>query len=138
MEIKEPPRYKRSRTGHPKLGQFIEPLEQELIQQSVLPKSKRLTARRYYEKLRSFGYEGQYCAVAQFIKRFYNQYQPVPAIVFIPQRFPSGESYQLDWSVETVKLNAQIVKLNVAHFRLCHSRAFFVWAYPNQRLETHH
>jgi hypothetical protein len=28
-----------------------------------------------------------------------------------------------------------VQKTQVAHFRLCHSRAFFVRAYPNQKME---
>ena len=135
MEIKEPPRYQRTQISYPKLGPFIARLEQELIQQAALPRSKRLTARRHYEKLRAMGYQGQYCSIAQFIRRFYAQHQPAVTTVFIPQIFPAGESYQFDWSTETVKLAGVTLKVNVAHFRLCHSRAFFIRAYPNQRLE---
>lgn len=49
--------------------------------------------------------------------------------------FCSGDAYQFDWSIETVCLAGQTVKVNVAHFRLCHSRAFFVCAYPNQKAD---
>ena len=50
---------------------------------------------------------------------------------------PSSTSaqQQFDWSNEYVKIAGQIIKAQVAHFRLCHSRCFFVCAYPNQKLE---
>ncbi|EOR72992.1 putative transposase, partial [Yersinia enterocolitica subsp. palearctica YE-150] len=66
---------------------------------------------------------------------FKEQYQPAPHVVFIPQRFSAADAYQFDWSFETVKLNGLLVKLKVAHFRLCHSRAFFIRAYPNEKLD---
>lgn len=37
--------------------------------------------------------------------------------------------------MKTVRLSGEFVKANVAHFRLCHSRAFLIKAYPNQRME---
>ncbi|EGZ43378.1 ISPsy20 transposase, partial [Neisseria wadsworthii 9715] len=51
------------------------------------------------------------------------------------QAFAPGDAYQFDWSIETVCLAGQTVKVNIAHFRLCHSRAFFVCAYPNQKAD---
>ena len=46
-----------------------------------------------------------------------------------------AEAYQFDWSHEHVELGGidQVVK--VAHVRLCHSRAFFLVAYPRESQE---
>ena len=54
---------------------------------------------------------------------------------FIPQYFAPGEAYQFDFSHEHVELGGidQVVKL--AHLRLCHSRAFFLVAYPRESQE---
>ncbi|ADZ43601.1 putative transposase [Yersinia enterocolitica subsp. palearctica 105.5R(r)] len=47
----------------------------------------------------------------------------------------AADAYQFDWSFETVKLNGLLVKLKVAHFRLCHSEKHFLFgAYPNEKL----
>ncbi|CNI18124.1 transposase [Yersinia thracica] len=116
-------------THHPKLGEFIPVLKQRLSDDAKLPAKQRLTARRHFERLRTEGYQGAYCAVASFIRQFKEQYQPAPHVVFIPQRFSAADAYQFDWSFETVKLNGLLVKLKIAHFRLCHSRAFFIRAY---------
>ncbi|EOR73627.1 putative transposase, partial [Yersinia enterocolitica subsp. palearctica YE-P1] len=135
IETKEPPAYKRTQTHYPKLGEFIPVLKQRLTDETKLPAKQRLTARRHFERLRTEGYQGAYCAVASFIRQFKEQYQPAPHVVFIPQRFSAADAYQFDWSFETVKLNGLLVKLKVAHFRLCHSRAFFIRAYPNEKLD---
>ncbi|WP_049604330.1 IS21 family transposase, partial [Yersinia aldovae] len=135
IETKEPPTYKRTQTHYPKLGEFIPVLKQRLTDETKLPAKQRLTARRHFERLRTEGYQGAYCAVASFIRQFKEQYQPSPHVVFIPQRFSAADACQFDWSFETVKLNGLLVKLKVAHFRLCHSRAFFIRAYPNEKLD---
>jgi transposase len=57
------------------------------------------------------------------------------ATAFIPLSFSPGEAYQFDFSHEHVELGGieQVVK--VAHTRLCHSRAFFLVAYPRESQE---
>lgn len=55
--------------------------------------------------------------------------------MFILQYLSEADAYQFDWSIETIKLSGELVKVNVAHFRLCHSRAFFIKAFPNQRID---
>lgn len=117
------------------MGEFIPVLKQRLIDEAKLPAKQRLTARRHFEKLRTEGYQGAYCAVASFVRQFKEQYQPAPQVVFIPQRFSAADAYQFDWSFEIVKLNGLLVKLKVTYFRLYHSRAFFIRAYPNEKLD---
>lgn len=51
---------------------------------------------------------------------------------YIPQSFEAGEAYQFDWSHE---LGGELVKVRVAHFRLCHSRMPFCVAYFRESLE---
>ncbi len=50
-------------------------------------------------------------------------------------RFDPGEAYQFYWSHEIVELNGVVVKVKVAHFRLCHSRMLFCVAYHREALE---
>lgn len=131
----EPPVYRRERTHYPKLGSFLEILTERLQQEAELPKHQHLSARRHFEQLKDAGYSGQYSAVAVFIRKFRQQHQPKPVQVFMAQVFAPGDAYQFDWSIETVRLAGQTVKVNVAHFRLCYSRAFFICAYPNQKAD---
>ncbi|TFV07003.1 IS21 family transposase [Bacillus stratosphericus] len=129
------PVYRREQTHYPKLGPFLDVLTQQLLQEAQLPKQQHLSARRHFERLKDAGYAGQYSAVAVFIRKFRQQHQPKPVPVFMAQAFAPGDAYQFDWSIETVCLAGQTVKVNIAHFRLCHSRAFFVCAYPNQKAD---
>jgi hypothetical protein len=54
---------------------------------------------------------------------------------YVPLTFAPGEAYQFDWSHEIVLLNGTTVTVKVAHLRLCHSRMFFVRAYPRETQE---
>ena len=57
------------------------------------------------------------------------------AEAYVPLIFAPGEAYQFDWSHEIVVLNGVTVTVKVAHVRLCHSRMFFVRAYPRESQE---
>lgn len=130
-----PPKYQRKEQSYPKLGPFIPFLEEFLSRELGKPIKERLSIRRLFELLRSKGYQGQYNGLTCFIRKFKADHQSRLQDVYIPQSFPMSDAYQFDWSMETVKLSGVLVKVNIAHFRLCHSRAFFIKAYPNQRME---
>lgn len=130
-----PPTYQRESYHYPKLGSFLPYLETFLTQEQTKRANERLGVRRLFELLRSEGYQGQYNSLACFVRKFKAQYEAKGQDVFIPQYFPEADAYQFDWSIETIKLSGEVVKINVAHFRLCHSRAFFIKAYPNQRMD---
>ena len=53
---------------------------------------------------------------------------------FVPLVFAPGEAFQFDWSEDWAMLGGERIKLQVAHTKLSHSRAFIVRAYP---LQTH-
>ena len=53
---------------------------------------------------------------------------------FVPLAFQSGEAFQFDWSEDWAVLGGERTKLQVAHVKRSHSRAFLVRAY---RLQTH-
>jgi transposase len=136
LGITDVPSYQRSadKKHYPRLGAYLGELNARLQAEQAIAKSQRLTGRRHYEWLKSKGYEGSYDAVNSYIRQFKSQ-QPHNLEVFIPQHYPIGDAYQFDWSCEVVKIAGTVVKAQVAHFRLCHSRAFFVCAYPNQKME---
>ena len=54
----------------------------------------------------------------------------------VPLLFEPGEAYQFDWSHEIVWINNTTVTLKVVHVQLCHSRIFFVQAYPRETQEV--
>jgi len=53
---------------------------------------------------------------------------------FVPLVFETGEAFQFDWSEDWAVLGGERVKLQAAHTKLSHSKAFIVRAYP---LQTH-
>ena len=53
---------------------------------------------------------------------------------YVPLVFQPGEAFQFDWSEDWANIGGERVKLQVAHIKLSHSRAFLVRAYP---LQTH-
>jgi hypothetical protein len=53
---------------------------------------------------------------------------------YIPLQFAPGEAFQFDWSEDWAVIAGERVKLQIAHFKLSYSRAFFVRAYW---LQTH-
>ena len=86
----------------------------------------------------TLGYEGSYGRVAAFVREWKAERQRVEQTtgrgVFVPLVFQPGEAFQFDWSEDWAILDGQRTRLQVAHFKLAHSRAFIVRAYP---LQTH-
>ena len=54
---------------------------------------------------------------------------------YVPLQFVPGKAFQFDWSEDWVKINGVSTKLQIAHFKLCYSRAYFMWAYLAQSHE---
>ncbi len=52
----------------------------------------------------------------------------------MPLIFRAGEAFQFDWSEDYAVLGGERTKMQVAHIKLAHSRAFLVRAYL---LQTH-
>ena len=94
-----------------------------------LPARERRRTVRLYEALVAEGYAGKDDSVYRFVKLWREERARRPADVFIPLVFAPGKAYQFDWSYETVELDGEAVTVKVAHFRLCHSRHYFVRAY---------
>ncbi|MDT8379713.1 MAG: IS21 family transposase [Desulfotignum sp.] len=98
-------------------------------------KKKKFTAMRLYEFLRDQGYEGSYDSVQRYVQRWRLEKGKIKTDTFIPLYFPPGDAYQFDWSHEMAVINGEVRKIKVAHFRLCHSRKFFVAAYLRETQE---
>ncbi len=53
----------------------------------------------------------------------------------MPLAFLPGEAFQFDWSEDWAIIAVERTKLQVAHIKLCYSRAFILRAYPQQTHE---
>ena len=84
------------------------------------------------------GYNGSYGRVAAFARAWradrHRAEQTTGRGTFVPLVFQPGEAFQFDWSEDWANVGGERVKLQVAHIKLSHSRAFLVRAYP---LQTH-
>lgn len=127
-------RYERTIQPQPQLGSFVGRLDTLLSENAKRPSRERLTARRLYELLREEGYAGAYDSVQRHARRWRREQARTNA-AFVPLWFAPGEAYQFDWSHEIVVLDGVTTAVKVAHVRLCHSRFFFIHAYPRESQE---
>jgi len=91
-----------------------------------------------YAALRAKGYSGSYGPVAAFAPDWrrgeQERLRTAGRGTFVPLSFAPGEAFQFDWSEDAAVIGGERVKLQIAQFMLCHSRAFLLRAYP---LQTH-
>jgi hypothetical protein len=84
------------------------------------------------------GYDGSSNLCAAFARRWRTELQYEQQTsgrgTFVPLVFQPGEAFQFDWSEDYAVLDGKPTKLQVAHTKLAHSRAFIVRAYL---LQTH-
>jgi hypothetical protein len=87
----------------------------------------------------ALGYDGSYGRVAAFVRAWkaerQREAQTIGRGTFVPLVFASGEAFQFDWSEDWALLGGERTKLQVAHTKLSHSRAFIVRAYLLQTQE---
>jgi transposase len=127
--------YEREVQPRPKLGRWTADLDRLLTANASSSARERLTLIRLFEELRALGYEGGYDAVRRYARTWSHEHAGQTAAAFVPLSFAPGEAYQFDWSHEIVVMNGVTTIVKVAHMRLCHSRMFFVRAYPRETQE---
>jgi transposase len=126
------PRYRRAAISG-KLLAFREMLVEALQADARRPKRDRRTAKRLHAQLKAQGYTGGYTILTDFIRDWREQESAnAPTRAFVPLKFELGEAFQFDWSEERLVVGGIWRKLQVAHLKLCASRAFVLTAYPTQ------
>ena len=84
----------------------------------------------------SAGRNGSSSRVTEFIRVWRADQGAVSArAAFVPLSFSWGEAFQFDWSEEGLVLGGVWRKVQLAHLKLCASRAFWLVAYPSQGRE---
>lgn len=127
----------RKQQPYPQLGPYLDRLREWLEFDTSLPRKRRHTARRLFERLQVEGYRGGYSAIQRVVKEWKSARSDTPKVTqaFVPLLFPPGETGQFDWSHETVVIRGVEQVVKVAHFRLSYSRKMFVVAYPRETQE---
>jgi transposase len=121
-----------------KLDEFADKLSGWLLMEANKSRKQKRTAKQMHADLVVLGYDGSYERVAAFVRAWkaerQREQQTSGRGTFVPLVFAAGEAFQFDWSEDFALLGGRQIKLQVAHTKLSHSRAFIVRAYP---LQTH-
>jgi transposase len=125
------PKYERS-SVEGKLTAFEPILHQALTTDSHRPKQGRRSGRALFAQIQAQGYRGGYSAVTDYIRRWRVKSMASPTKAFVPLSFELGEAFQFDWSDEAMVVGGVFYNVQVAHLKLCASRAFWLVAYPSQ------
>ncbi len=119
-----------------KLDVYVETLTGWLNANRHRSKRERRTVKSMYQELAAMGYRGGYGRVAAFSRRFQaEQALHGSGRAFVPLKFGLGEAFQFDWSTEYAFVGGLRRRLEVAHTKLCASRAFWLVACPTQSHE---
>jgi len=126
------PKYRRG-SQPKKIDAFGEVLNQALEADAHRPKRQRRTARALFNEIRSAGYRGGYTRVKDFVCAWREREgRQAAKRAFVPLAFELGEAFQFDWSEERLVVGGIYYRAQVAHMKLCASRAFWLVAYPSQ------
>ena len=130
--VHEAPKYRREPRPN-KLKPFEAALKQALTADARRPKHERRTARALHAEIKAAGYAGGYSAVTDFVRAWrQGEGQAVNVTAYVPLNFELGEAFQFDWSEEGLVVGGIYYRVQVAHMKLCASRAFWLVAYPSQ------
>lgn len=108
-------------------------LKQALETDSRRPRKERRTALKLHAQLKAQGFGGSYSRVTAFVRAWRGRAGDLTArSAYVPLTFAWGEAFQFDWSEENLVIGGIWRKIQLAHMKLCASRAFWLVAYPNQ------
>ena len=131
-QVDGPPKYRRQPQPN-KLTPFVEAIKQALKADAHRPRHERRTAKALYAQIRAEGYGGGYTRLTDFIRSWrQGEGQGAAMNAFVPLAFELGEAFQFDWSEEGLVVGGIYYRVQVAHMKLCASRAFWLVAYPSQ------
>ncbi|SEA94281.1 hypothetical protein SAMN05444370_12025 [Rubrimonas cliftonensis] len=111
-----------------KLDPFAEKLASWLKTEAAKGRKQRRTAKQLHADLVALGFTGSYGRVSAFAREWragrQREEQTAGRGIFVPLLFRPGEAFQFDWSEDFVIIGGERTKLQVAHMKLSHSRAF--------------
>jgi hypothetical protein len=126
------PKYRR-REMPTKLASFVEALDKALKADGHRPRHEWRTARALHVELQALGYDGGYTRLTAYIRSWRGEQCKISATsAFVPLSFELGDAFQFDWSEEGLVIGGIYRRIQLAHLKLCASRAFWLAAYPTQ------
>jgi hypothetical protein len=115
-----------------KLTPFHDVLRQALKADARRPRHERRTARALYTEIKARATTAATAGDRLHPRLAPGEGQTAVANAFVPLAFELGEAFQFDWSEEGLVVGGIYYRLQVAHMKLCASRAFWLVAYPSQ------
>ena len=126
------PKYHRQHSDR-KLAPYEARLQKALETDAHRPKRDRRTALKLWQEISAQGFTGSYSRVTEYVRHWREGVgQGAATKAFVPLKFALGEAFQFDWSEEGLIVGGIYRRLQVAHLKLCASRAFVLVAYPSQ------
>jgi transcriptional regulator with XRE-family HTH domain len=115
-----------------KISPYEATLRDALAADARRPRRERRTALKLLTQLRAQGFPGSYARVTEFVRAWRADQGAVTArSAFVPLSFAWGEAFQFDWSEEGLVIGGLWRKVQLAHMKLCASRAFWLAGYPS-------
>jgi transposase len=126
------PKYRRQ-PGTTKLAPYLDALHLALRADAQRPRHERRSAKALWLELQAQGYDGAYSRLTDYLRAWRaDQGKVSSSHAFVPLSFEPGDAFQFDWSEEGLVIGGIYRRLQVAHLKLCASRAFWLVAYPTQ------
>jgi transposase len=103
------------------------------LRESKRNRKRRRNLKQLHRDLVALGFDGSYDRVAAFARdwrqRERERAHQASRGAYVPLVFAPGEAFQFDWSEDWLVVGRKKTKLQIAHTKLCHSRAFHLRAY---------
>jgi transposase len=117
--------------ARPKLGPFVDVIDEMLKSDRHSPRKQRHTAKRIFERLRvEHGYTGGYTQVKSYIR----ESRHLSREAFVPLEFGPGQA-QVDWGEACVIEDGAPLKVHLFVLTLPFSDVRFVAVFPRESLE---
>ena len=127
------------RVSPSKLDDYSPTLTSWLHRETKRHRKQRKTVKQLYFDLQKLGFDGSYDRVAAFAREWRKEQaiaaQKAGKQAYVPLLFKLGEAFQFDWGDGWASIGGKTVKLQIAHFKLCCSRASYLRAYWTQTHE---
>lgn len=111
-----------------KLDPFAGKLSGWLTIEAGKSRKQNRTAKQMHADLVILGYDGSYGRVADFVRGWkaarQRDAQTSGCGTFVPLIFAPGDAFQFDWSEDWALIGGERTKLQAAHTKLSHCRAF--------------
>jgi transposase len=129
----EPPGYRIDRARpKPKIGPYLERIEQIIEADKDFPKKQRHTAVRIYHRIKEMGYQGKYTQVKEAVREI----KRLKREVYMPLTHRPGEA-QMDFGYALVNVSGQLRKVGFFVMVLPYSDSFFVMAFERECTESY-